>query len=59
MTATKGKQGDALTNAIQENDTDVAAKIRGQAEFGEVASQIRIVEAYYNLDTGKVEWAAK
>ena len=59
VTATKGKQGDALTNAIQENDTEVAAKIRGQAEFGEVASEVRVVEGYYNLDTGKVEWTAK
>jgi carbonic anhydrase len=58
VAASKGREGDALTNAIHENDAEVAAKIRKQAEFGELASQVRVVEAYYNLDTGKVEWTA-
>jgi carbonic anhydrase len=58
VAASKGKQGDALTNAIHENDAEVAAKIRKQAELGEFAAQVRIVEGYYNLDTGKVEWTA-
>ncbi len=56
MVASKTKEGDALTNAIHENDAQVAAKIRKQAELGEFASQVRIIEGYYNLDTGKVEW---
>lgn len=59
MAASKGKEGDALANAIHENDAAVAAKIRTQAELGELASQVKIVEGYYDLDTGKVEWAAK
>jgi carbonic anhydrase len=59
VVASKDKAGDALTNAILENDTEVADKIRKQAQFGELASQVRIVEGYYNLDTGKVQWAAK
>ena len=59
VAATKGKEGDALANAIHENDAEVAAKIRKQAQLGELASQVRIVEGYYDLDTGKVEWAAK
>ncbi len=59
VAASKGKEGDALANAIHENDAEVAAKIQKQAQLGEVASQVRIVEGYYNLDTGKVEWAAK
>jgi carbonic anhydrase len=59
VAASKGKEGDALTNAIHENDAEVAAKIRKQAELGELASQVRVVEGYYDLDTGKVEWAAK
>ncbi len=59
VTASKGKEGDALTNAIHENDAEVAAKIRKEAQLGELASQVRIVEGYYDLDTGKVEWAAK
>ena len=59
VAASKGKEGDALTNAIHENDAEVAKKIRSQAQLGELAPQVRIVEGYYDLDTGKVEWTAK
>jgi carbonic anhydrase len=59
VAAAKGKQGDALANAIHENDAQVAKKIRNHAQLGEFASQVRIVEAYYDLDTGKVEWTAE
>jgi carbonic anhydrase len=57
--ATKEKEGDKLANAIHENDALVAAKIRKQAELGELAPQVRVVEGYYDLDTGAVEWSAK
>lgn len=56
VAASRGKEGDALTNAIHENDAEVAAKIRKEAELGELAAQVRVVEGYYDLDTGKVEW---
>jgi carbonic anhydrase len=56
VVATKGKEGDSLANAIHENDAAVAAKIRKQAQLGELASQVRVVEGYYDLDTGRVEW---
>lgn len=59
VAAAKGKDGDALANAIRENDAEVAAKIRKQAQLGELASQVRIVEGYYDLETGKVEWSGK
>ena len=59
VAASKGKEGDALANAIHENDAAVAAKIRKQAQLGEFASQVRVVEGYYDLDTGKVEWSTK
>ena len=59
VAATKGREGDKLANAIHENDAAVAAKIRKQAQLGDLAAQVRVVEAYYDLDTGKVEWAAK
>jgi carbonic anhydrase len=59
VVAAKGKEGDALANAVHENDAAVAAKIRKQAQLGELASQVRVVEGYYDLDTGKVEWTAK
>ncbi len=59
VTAAKGKEGDALTNAVHANDADVAEKIRKQAQLGDLASQVRVVEGYYDLDTGKVEWTEK
>jgi len=59
VSAAKGKEGDALTNAIHENDAKVADKIRKQAQLGDHASQVRIVEGYYDLDTGKVEWTVE
>jgi carbonic anhydrase len=59
VVATKGKEGDSLANAIHENDAQVAAKIRKQAELGALASQVQVVEGYYDLDTGKIEWAGK
>lgn len=59
VAASKGKEGDVLANAIHENDAKVAAKIRKEAELGELASKVQIVEGYYNLDTGKVEWTEK
>jgi carbonic anhydrase len=46
VAASKGQAGDALTNAIHENDAAVAAKIRKQAELGEFAVQVRVVEGY-------------
>ena len=55
--ASKGKPGDPLTNAIHENDALVAEKIRQKARLGDLASQVRVVEGYYDLHTGKVEWA--
>jgi hypothetical protein len=48
-----------LANAIHENDAAVAAKIRKQAQLGELTTQVWIVEGYYDLETGKVEWSAK
>jgi carbonic anhydrase len=59
VAATKAKEGDKLANAIHENDALVAAKIRKQAQLGELASQVRIVEGYYDLDTGRIEWTTK
>jgi carbonic anhydrase len=56
VAATKGKEGDALANAVHANDAEVAKKIKKQAQLGDLASQVRIVEGYYDLDTGKVEW---
>jgi len=54
--AAKGKPGDALTDAIQENAKEVAEKIHKDAQLGDLAAQVKIVSGYYSLDTGKVEW---
>ena len=32
-----------------------AAKSPKQAQLGELTSQVRVIEGYYDLDTGKVE----
>ena len=59
VAASKDKEGDKLANAIHENDAEVAAKIRKEAQLGDLAAKVQVVEGYYKLDTGKVEWAAK
>ncbi|MEI9897853.1 MAG: carbonic anhydrase [Chthoniobacter sp.] len=55
--ASKGLPGDPLVNAIQENDLLVAKKIHEKARLGDLASQVRVVEGYYDLHSGKVQWA--
>ena len=55
--AAKGKPGDALDATITENARQVAAQIKAKAELGELAKEVRIISAVYDLDTGKVEWA--
>ena len=52
-------EGDALANAIHENDGAVPAKIRKRAKLGEFAPQVRVVEGYLISTSGKVEWSAK
>jgi carbonic anhydrase len=55
--AVKGKEGDALHLAITENARLMADKIRSQADFGDLAKEVRIVYGIYDLATGKVEWS--
>ena len=59
VAASKEMKGDRLANAVHENDVAMATKIRKQAELGELASKVKIVEGYYSLDTGRVEWTSK
>ena len=54
--AIKGKPGDALAAAITENARLVAAQIKAKAVLGDLAKEVRIVFAIYDLDTGKIEW---
>jgi carbonic anhydrase len=55
--AAKGRPGDALAAAITENAHQVAAQIKAKAALGDLAKEVRIVAAIYDLDTGKIEWA--
>jgi len=56
VNATKGKAGDPLDLAVNENASQVAARIRSEANLGELATSVRVVVGVYDLDTGKVEW---
>jgi carbonic anhydrase len=55
--AVKGKPGDATDLAIAENARLMADKIRTDAALGDLAKDVRVIPAVYNLDTGKVEWS--
>ena len=55
--AATGKPGDAMHATTTENARQVAAQIKAKAELGDLAKEVRIVSAVYDLDTGKVEWA--
>ena len=54
--AVRNQPGDQLTNAIKNNVERVTEQIRQKAELGSLAPSVKVVEAYYDLDTGKVEW---
>ena len=55
--ATKGKAGDATQLAVAENARLMAAKIRSDANLGDLAKDVKVMSAVYDLDTGKVDWA--
>ena len=50
---------DQLPEAVKSNAAEVAAHIRQTAELGELKDSVRVVQAYYDLDTGKVSWTEK
>ena len=58
VNAVRGRPGNIVENAVDENCNRVAARIRRKAELGGAASQVRIVKGRYDLDTGKVAWLA-
>jgi carbonic anhydrase len=55
--AVKGKPGDATHLAVAENARLMTEKIRKEANLGDLAKDVRIISAVYDLDSGKVEWA--
>lgn len=56
VTATANKLGDRWDLTVAENARQVAARISKEAGFGELAAQVSVVSAVYDLDTGKVDW---
>lgn len=55
VTRGKAMPGDALANAIHANAEQVAEQIRHECQFGEAVG-MQVIAAYYDLDTGEVEW---
>lgn len=54
--AVKGGHGDITELAIAENARLMANKIRTQMDIGDLAKEVRIIPAVYDLSSGKVEW---
>ncbi len=57
--AVRAQPGDPVVNGTKSNIDRVAAKIREKAQFGSLGSSVRVVEAYYHFEDGKVEWLDK
>ncbi len=57
--AVKGKGGDTIDLAVRENARLVAEQIRKTAELGDLAKEVRVVSATYDIASGKVDWAAE
>ena len=53
---TKGRPGDATELAVVANARLMANKIRTQMDVGELAKEVRIIPAVYDLSSGKIEW---
>ncbi len=54
--AVRAQGGDVLVNSIKKNVDLVAEKIREKSELGSLKTSTEVVEAYYDLDSGKVEF---
>ena len=55
--AVKGKSGDQVHRAVAENARLMAQEIRTKGNFGDLAKELKIIPAVYDLDTGKVDFA--
>ena len=54
--AVKGKPGDTVQLAVAENARLMAEEIRSKANFGDLAKDVKIIPAVYDLDSGKVDF---
>ncbi len=55
--ATQGKPGDMLDLTVKENASQIATRIRNEAQLGDLAKSVRVISGVYDLDTGKVAWS--
>lgn len=55
--AVKGKPGDATQLAVAENARLMAKEIGDKATLGDLAKEVKILSAVYDLDTGKVDFS--
>ena len=55
--AVKGKSGDVTKLAVAENARLMAGRIRAEAQLGELAKQVRVTSAVYDIGSGTVDWA--
>jgi carbonic anhydrase len=56
--AVKGKPGDTVHLTVAENARLMAEEIRSKANFGDLAKDVKIIPAVYDLDSGKVDWGS-
>ena len=54
--AVKGKPGDQVHLAVVENARLMAEEIRSKASLGDLAKDVKIISAVYDLDSGKVDF---
>jgi carbonic anhydrase len=54
--AVKGKPGDQVHLAVAENARLMGEEIRSKANFGDLAKEVKIIPAVYDLDSGKVDF---
>ena len=54
--AVKGQSGDQLHLAVAENARLMAEEIRSKGNFGDLAKDLKIIPAVYDLDSGKVDF---
>ena len=55
---TKGQSGDAIENAVRANARDIARRLKSSGPIiapRVQSGEVKIVAAYYSLDTGQVE----
>jgi carbonic anhydrase len=57
--AMKGKEGEPTDLTVAENARLMAAKMRSDAKLGDLAKDVRVIPAIYDLDTGKIEWGTE